>query len=166
MVQDAARYSGRCENGLDSGLVATRIYDSTLIKQVMREMVEEIAEDGYNFEQFKPDVNGESWVAIHDSSEIKAIYNFHAMNSSTLMIHSHVLKKFRNSSLVIGQEALKYFSTTGYHKLIAEVPANYRHIRIYLLKLGFRFEGINRESYLKNGQYIDQHRFGIVAGEI
>lgn len=151
---------------MGSNLVVTRIYEPSIIKAVLIQMLEEIAEDGYNFEQFEPDVNGESWIAIHDGKEIHAIYNFHAMNSSTLMIHSHVLKRFRNDSLKLGQEALRYFATTGYHKLIVEVPAIYRHIRIYLLKLGFTFEGINRESYLKNGNHIDQYRFGITRSEL
>jgi len=151
---------------MGSNLIATRIYEPLIIRAILAQMLDDIAEDGYNFEQFKPDVNGESWVAIHDNQEIKALYNFHAVNSSTLMIHSHVLKQFRKDSLKLGQEALRYFLTTDYHKLIVEVPAIYRHIRIYLLRLGFKFEGINRESYLKNGQYIDQYRFGITRGEI
>lgn len=149
-----------------SGLIVTRIYEPLIIKAVLSEMLEEISEDGYNFEQFEPEVEKESWIAVHDNNEIHAIYNFHAMNSSTLMIHSHVLKKFRKDSLKLGQEALRYFTTTGYQKLIVEVPVIYRHIRIYLLKLGFTFEGINRESYMKHGEYIDQYRFGITRSEI
>lgn len=151
---------------MGADLTVTRIYEPLIIKAVLSQMLEEIAEDGYNFEQFRPDVNGEAWVAVHDRNEIHALYNFHAMNSSTLMIHSHVLKKFRKDSLKLGQEALRYFASTDYHKLIVEVPAIYRHIRIYLLRLGFKPEGINRESYLKNGTYIDQHRFGITRGEL
>ena len=151
---------------MDSSLVVTRIYEPAIIKAVLSEMLEEISEDGYNFEQFEPEVQKESWVIVHDCSEIRALYNFHAMNSSTLMIHSHVLKQFRKDSLKLGQEALRYFKETGYHKLVVEVPVIYRHIRIYLLKLGFTFEGINRESYMKHGKYIDQYRFGITRGEL
>ena len=151
---------------MGSNLTVTRIYEPLIIKSVLAQMVEEISEYGYNFEQFDPNVIEESWIAIHDNEEIQAIYNFHAMNSSTLMIHSHVLKQFRKDSLKLGQEALRYFAITGYNKLVVEVPAIHRHIRIYLLRLGFTFEGINRESYLKNGKYIDQYRFGITRSEI
>lgn len=151
---------------MDSGLTVTRIFEPAIIKAIQAEMLEEISEDGYNFEQYSPDVEKEAWVIIHDCSEIRALYNFHAMNSSTLMIHSHVVKKFRKDSLQLGQEALKWFAETGYHKLVVEVPAIHRHIRIYLLKLGFKFEGINRESYLKHGKIIDQYRYGITRSEI
>lgn len=57
------------------------------------------------------------------------------------------------------------FESLGLHKLSCEVLAfNVKVINLHL-KFGFQKEGVFRENYLLDGEYIDVYRLGILSSE-
>ena len=96
-----------------------------------------------------------------------ALYNFHGINGVTVQIHAHVIPAYRKEySKQTGKAALDYIiENTGYCKIIAVVPVLYNNVKKFCESFGFKEEGINRLSYQKNGEVIDQWYLGITREE-
>ena len=109
------------------------------------------------------------WLMMTVNNVVVAMYNFEALNSVSIKIHAHVLPEYRKQySRQTGKEALRWIKSqaTWVHKIIAEVPMLHPNVANFVLSLGFKEEGINRESYLKNELIYDQWLFGITVEEI
>ena len=118
-------------------------------------------------EDFNPNVDDECWLLMNNESDIVALYNLHGVNGVTVQIHAHVLPEYRKEcSKETGKAALDYIiENTGYYKIIATVPVIYNNVKRFCESFGFKEEGINRLSYQKNGEIIDQWQLGITRGE-
>lgn len=57
------------------------------------------------------------------------------------------------------------FDSLGYHKVIAEVAAFNGASRRVLETVGFEREGTLREEWFADGEYVDVHRYGVLARE-
>lgn len=102
-------------------------------------------------------------------NEVAALYNIHARNSVTAEIHAHVVPKHRKQySKETGYHALRwiYENAPTYHKVVAQIPVIYENVRQFTIGFGFQDEGINRQSYLKDYQIVDQWMLGITRDEI
>lgn len=166
MDENVNEHSRRHEKRLDKALIATRIFETDIIKSIMFELWDTVAEDGQEKADYKPNMD-DAWVAIHDDDKIVGLYNFHPLNSVTLQIHAQVRKEYRKEySFATGQAALKWFLETSYQKLVAEVPVIYPNVRDFCLSQGFSLEGINRKSCRKEGKLIDQWYLGITREEL
>lgn len=149
----------------------TRTYDTELIKSILLEpcLWDTIAEDGQVKDDFEPAVEDECWLLMTHDETVIALYNYHTKNAITVEIHAHVLPEHRKKfSKATGAAALRWLITTNpqYQKVIAQIPHIYRNVMEFACSFGFIIEGINRLSYLKNGEIIDQWMLGITRKEI
>lgn len=151
------------------GCSVERTYDVDLINQVCRsrEVWETIAEDGFNAEDFAPDVHNECWLRV-DCGELVGVYNIHGITGITCQIHPMILPQFRGKiALESGREALKWIvDNTNYYKVVCEIPQIYKNVIFFAAQCGMVREGINRSSYLKHGKIHHMTRMGITRPEI
>lgn len=151
---------------------ARRTYSVSLIKAVMLlpEIWATIAEDGQDPADFDPDVNDEIWLTMETGEGILVgLYNLHSRNAVTVEIHAQVLPEHRKEySRATGLAALRWIRVNlpTCHKVIATVPALYPNVKKFTESFGFQLEGVNRASYLKEGELHDQWNLGITRGEI
>lgn len=148
------------------------IDDIGLIESVLTddEMWCRISEDGQSREDFKVlDKDEYLWIGVYAEGTFIGIYFFHPLNYTTLQIHAHILRDFRaDYAKLAGREIVKYFANDlpkNWQKLVAEIPTIYKNVYHYTKNQGFTDEGINRKSYTKNGQIIDQYRLGMTRDE-
>ena len=127
-----------------------------------------VAEDGQNPDDFKADCDGQCWLLMMAGDDIVGMYNLHSINRVTVQIHAHVLPEFRKKhSYDTGLAALQWIiDKTDYQKVVATIPVIYENVKRFTCSFGFQVEGINRESYLKHGDIVDQYMLGITRKEI
>lgn len=150
-------------------ITANRIYNKELIKSIIftQEIWDCVAEDGQSKEDFEPEVDAECWLIMSNESNVVGLYNLHGINGVTVQIHAHVIPEYRKEySKQTGKAALDYIiENTGYYKIIAVVPVLYNNVKKFCESFGFKEEGINRLSYQKNGEIIDQWLMGLTRCE-
>lgn len=144
---------------------AGRTLDVGLCMDIMRSMWDDISEDGA--EEYYPDVVGEYWVQMFTDETI-GLYRLHRLNAITYQIHAFILPKHReNHANESGKMILQWCrDNLEFNKLVAEIPFKYENVYRFTLAQGFRDEGVNRESFLKNGKIWDQWRLGLLRSEI
>jgi hypothetical protein len=148
-----------------------RTFDDEGLRRAMvdPDMWATVAEDGHDPANYKPDVVAECWLAMQVDGNVVAYYQLESRNTVTLEIHAQVLPEFRKEySKATGEAALKWIleNAPECQKVIAWVPSKYPNVRDFTLQFGFKVEGTNRKSYLKDGQLWDQWLLGITRGEI
>jgi RimJ/RimL family protein N-acetyltransferase len=135
------------------------------------ELWNRISEDGNKKEDFKLQENHYFWWigCFNKRGVLVGLFWLHHVNNSSIQIHAHVKKEYREEySFKCGKEIIKYFAKNfkSYNKLIAEIPVIYQDVIKFTLKFGFKFEGTNRKSVLKNGELLDQNRYGLLKSEV
>ena len=150
---------------------ACRTFDIELIKSIVTrdDVWATVAEDGQVKSEYMPDVNDECWLLMTDENTAIGLYNIHAHNAVTIEIHAHVLPEHRKQhSKETGRAALEwiYFNSPEYKKVIAQIPFIYKNVKNFTCGFGFKEEGVNRLSYLKNDVIVDQWLLGITRDEI
>jgi RimJ/RimL family protein N-acetyltransferase len=135
------------------------------------ELWERVSEDGNKKENFKLSENPYFWWVgcFNKKGVLVGLFWLHHINNASVQIHAHVKKEFREEySVKCGKEMIKYFvkNFKFYNKLIAEIPVIYKDVIKFTLKFGFKFEGTNRKSVLKNGELLDQNRYGLLKSEV
>ena len=136
------------------------------------EMWPRISEDG----QKKEDLVIEPspvfiWLMIRtDRGKCLGLFYLHYLNLSTIQGHIHIIKEYRaRYAGAVGKAMLKWIDKeldSRVNKIIAEIPVIYKDVYHYVKKHGFSDEGLNRQSILKNGKFVDQYRLGITREEI
>ena len=89
-------------------------------------------------------------------------------NCSTLSLHPYLLKKHRRQiRILLSKFFVMFLKTPDFiNKLTVEIPFNRKIVYNVAKKAGFIDEGINRNSVLKNGVFIDQWQLGLTKNEI
>jgi hypothetical protein len=143
-----------------------RVYDKDRIKPIVLSMIGDVIEDGTSHECFDLNVKRDCWLSCDDYS---ALFHIKAFNRTTLDLHCYIPKKNRGKSIEYGKEALNWIKESApdmYKKVVTQSPSIYRHIKIYLLKMGFTLEGCYTSSFLKNGKVWDLNLFGLKRCDI
>lgn len=152
------------------GVIANRTFDTDLIKDIMIELWDTVAEDGVKPGEYKPNVDDECWVEMLVGDKCIGVYRVHALNSATLQIHAQILPEYRKEySKATGRRILSWISENAednYQKVVAEVPTIYPNVIKFVIANGFKLEGVNRLSYRKDGVLYDQCLMGITRPEI
>lgn len=144
--------------------------DMEVVRQVMLipEIWDRAAEDGISQEDFYPGFDSLShWLLCKEEDKIIGIILLHHDNSTTLKLHPYL----RREHYSLGREMMKSFykwfiENTSIHKLIVSMPENQKKTYNFAKKVGFKDEGFNRESYLKNGEIYGQYNLGITRKEV
>lgn len=156
---------------MDTGLNIERTFNVDLIRAVVTEprMWETVAEDNQEPTNYVPEVESECWLHVKDNMETIGLFQFKALNAITLEVHPYILPEYRGKiANEAGRMHLQWFAdnATRYKKLVGSIPTIYKNVKLYTLMLGYREEGINKSSYLKNGEVHDQWYLGITRDEI
>lgn len=145
---------------------AYRTLDYALAIDIFNRMFDEVSED--DIESYVPDVVNEYWVALAEEETIIGLYRLHQLNAITYQIHALILSEHRErhakeSGRIILQWCL---DNLDFHKLVAEIPELYRNVYHFTKGQGFQDEGINRESFRKNGKIHNAYRLGMTRKEV
>ena len=148
-----------------------KVKDVAVVKAIMTQpdIWATISEDGQDPDSYQCDVIGEHWLLMTTEDYVVGIYNIHAINSIQCQIHAHVFPEHRKEhSYETGVLALKwlYDNEPSYQKLIAIIPVIYENVKKFTCQFGFHVEGLNRLSFQKNGEIVDQYLLGITRQEI
>ena len=110
------------------------------------------------------------WLVYKRDGIRKAVSSIHYGRGVSVDIHIHVPKKYRGKGTkTIGMELLNWVkdnSKQQIQKITTKVPVIYKDVIIFARKLGFKDEGIDRKSLMKNGQLVDRQNLGIMMEEI
>jgi len=142
------------------------------VAQILKdpEIFNRIAEDGHNADEYEVPFNGEQCYMMIMLDDIAiGVWNLYPANTVTLNIHCHVLKEHRKHGKEAGRLILDWFANESpkqYHKLNAEIPVVYESVYHFTKSFGFKDEGVNRQSIMKNGELVDQNRLGITKDEV
>ncbi len=152
-------------------VVAERTFDADEIRAVMThpDMWATIAEDGQNPDDYSPDMDSTAYLLMRVGGETVGLYTMRAVNAVTLEMHVNVVKAHRRRhSHATGIAALRwvYHNAEKYQKIVAQIPVIYGNVKRFALDMGFQLEGVNRLSYQKNGEIMDQWALGATRGEI
>jgi RimJ/RimL family protein N-acetyltransferase len=169
VYQEGHGYRGRSNARVDTGVIASRVYDAGVVKSILLrpDILATIAEDGAD--DFEIDIDRDIWLLMKSGDTEVGIYQIERLNSITAQIHANVLPEHRKPhSKATGRAALAWVheNLPQIHKIIAVIPSLYPNVRDFTLSFGFKLEGTNRESYLKNGAIHDQWILGITRPEI
>lgn len=149
-------------------LTAYRSHDAAEILEVLQNpaILKTITEDGGKMPNL--DTNATCFVVGRVDGEIAACFVFEKLGAVTIDIHAHVLPHQRQHSKDLGAVIMRFIleHAKWANKYVAQVPFCYENVRKYAESFGLKIEGINRESYLKNGQIFDKWHLGATAQEI
>lgn len=149
--------------------------DMELVKKFLTQDDElwfRITEDFSHKDDFNPiSASGIYWIKVsNNQDELMAIMYIHQSTTACYNFHVNILKKYRST---YGKKILLswldwYINDfkDAKHKLILEIPDCFRYLCLYSEMFGFKYEGTNRECYLKNGQLMDRHLMGATVTEI
>lgn len=160
-------------------MIAERTYEVSLIRDILMDpdIFGRITDDSHA--RLEIDPQKECWVAMKlgtatdrnvfaPHSDIAGVYCLHSLNAWTMQIHAHVLPQFREEyAMATGRAILKWFlEHTEYLKVVAEIPTCFPDVLKFTKKFGFKEEGCNRQSLMKDGELVDQVWLGITRSEI
>ena len=136
--------------------------DIELIKELMKDVLILSDNDG-EFEPRVDSLNG--WVIVRDYDKIQGIVYIEQQTTTTAMFHPYLLGKKGNGRKMI-KSVLKWLLNTKIYKVNISIPMIYQSTINTAKKIGFIDEGINRQSFFKDGKYHDQQLFGLTRIEI
>ncbi len=91
-------------------------------------------------------------------------------STSVVNVHIHIPKSNRGMHTKrIGFEILHWIKMNAgprIHKINTKIPVIYKDVIRFAHSLGFKDEGIDRLSMMKNGKLIDRLNLGIALGDI
>ena len=139
-----------------------------IIKAVI-ECFDYSVEDDTDFSCFHLDVEGRCWLKATDNDELIGFYEIKPFNRSMLEVHPFILKDKRNKSFDSAMAVKHWFNSEQcpkmYHSLVTHAPSLYRHIKIFLLRVGFNQVGKYEKAFRKSGELYDLNLFQLNRGE-
>jgi RimJ/RimL family protein N-acetyltransferase len=143
-------------------MIIERTTDLAKIIKVLKnpEIFERISEDGVSIDNWLPSLDDA--IFLTDKENI-GLMIYHEINSITIECHVQVLPEHRGKALEFGKSAIDWaWENTKATKIVAQIPEIYPDVIRFAYKNGFSFEGINKDSYLKNGKVHSQYYLGLI----
>lgn len=101
------------------------------------------------------------FLGIYLDGSIQGFFVLVPQNTVTAEIHTCLLPSIRGVTALQAGKLLLNYLFSKYQKAISWIPDGNRKALLYSLKLGFVVEGLSQQSFLKNGQLIDQKLVGM-----
>lgn len=148
-----------------------RTADSRLIRSVVTHpSIYPYISDDYSpaASEYEPVItDGIYWLACLRGDDLCGLFMVHPWNGITYEIHTCLLPPFRGP---LAREATAavlawLFGQTPCQKVVTQVPATHRTAYRLATDSGLKDEGLNRRSFMKHGELIDQHLLGITREE-
>ncbi len=147
-------------------MILTITHDLELVKRFMTldEVWELCADDGVNKDNYSPPYGSDkAWLCAWEGLQVIGMIYVHNQTSNTIQMHPYLLKGHKHKVRELGELFFNWaWSLPNIHKVNVTVPFIYHKLRNCCLKCGFKDEGINEKSYMKNGQLVDQWYMGAI----
>ena len=152
-------------------MIAERTHDIEIISSVAFDpkMISELIEDGQTIKDCGFDTDQDCYLSVKNKDELIAIYIIKPLSKTVVDMHPMVIHEHRmhgNKSMTAVFKWLLANCNKSIKKVTAKFPSNSKNIERFALHNGFKIEGINRLSFMKNGQLLDQTMVGITFDEI
>lgn len=152
-----------------ASIVAFRTFNTEQILSVLThpDILKSISENGSSNLQVNPQAS--CFIACTVDDELSAVFIFDKIGACVCDIHAHVLPAKRPHSKDIGAAILSHFFNDvapWAAKLTAVIPVCFPNVIAYAHQFGFINEGVNRQSYLLQGDLIDQVYLGATKEEV
>lgn len=146
--------------------------DMGLVRSIVIEpdIWERIAEDGIEKDDFYPGTDAFTiWLLCIEESEIVGIILVHTDNSISVKIHPYLKSKYREKGRIMMKSFYKWFlenTDDKVNKVNTVIPEFHKKVINFAKRVGFKKEGVNRESFRKDGKIYGQQNLGITRTEI
>lgn len=143
-----------------------RIYDVDLINSVLMHpsIADHLCDDNSVGAQIQ-ECESLEWIGAYSGDVFHGFFLLIQQNSVTVDIHTALLPTARGKQSKQAGELLLNLIFSRYFKAVTSVPSNNRVAAWFAGSLGFKHEGVNRRSFLKNGVLLDQVLMGITREE-
>lgn len=147
-------------------LTTKRITDYAIANYFVNQCWDEVTED--NTTPFTPNIVNEYWIGLYNESDLVGCYRFHQMNTATWKGHVFMLPEHRKEYSKTGMHTILrwVYDELQCEKIIVDVPEKFENVIAFLESFNFVHEGINRQSYSKDGKLWDVHNYGLTREEI
>ena len=105
------------------------------------------------------------FMGVYDNDILCGLYMLIPQNCATVEVHTCLLPLLRGRKAIQAGRLIIQYMFDRYKKIISWIPVDNKKAELYSKLLGFKIEGISRESYLKNGKLQDMKLVGITIGE-
>ena len=105
------------------------------------------------------------FMGVYDDNMLCGLYMLVPQNCATVEVHTCLLPLLRGVKAIQAGQLIIQYMFEQYKKIISWIPVDNKKAELYSRLLGFKIEGISRESYLKNGKLQDMKLVGITIGE-
>jgi len=142
-----------------------RTTDVARIKGVLCDewIFDRISEDGVAVDNYSVDIN-DAIIYLTDN-DLTGLFIIHPVNGITQECHTQVLN--REKAFEFTKSCIDWvWENTGTMKLVAQIPEIYPDVCRFAEKQGFEREGVNKMSYLKNGEIHSQYYYGLARPEV
>lgn len=131
---------------------------------------ERISEEGIEPEDFYPvNDNFTGWFLCLEENEPIGIILVHTDNSISIKMHPYLRSKHREKGRIMMKAFYTWFlenTEKKVNKINVSIPIFHKRVINFAKKVGFKKEGVNRDSYRKDGQLYGQQNLGITRNEI
>lgn len=146
--------------------------DMELVRAIMTEpdIWERAAEDGVEQDTWFPGYDAmTAWLLCIEDDDIVGVILMHTDTSVSIKMHPYLRKEHRQKGRVMMKAFYEWVledTQSKMQKISVTIPINQAKVINFAKKVGFQKEGVNRDSYLKDGQLYGQQNLGITRSEI
>lgn len=141
------------------------LYDIDAINKIIEILNEDVSDDLTSGLILTELPQGWEFLGVYDDNVLRGFYAICPSNMITAEIHTSLLPEFRGVKALQSGKLFLSHLFSKYLKAISYVPSYNKKALLYAQLLGFKIEGINRSSFIKNGQLLDQTLVGLTQGE-
>lgn len=105
------------------------------------------------------------FMGVYEDNMLCGLYMLVPQNCATVEVHTCLLPLLRGVKAIQAGQLIIQYMFERYKKIISWIPIDNKKAELYSKLLGFKIEGISRESYLKNGKLQDMKLVGMTIGE-
>jgi len=149
-------------------MIVERVFDIDLISYVVNSSLNELLQDGQTEKDCFFDVENDCYLSVVDG-DLLGVYQLVPHSLSVIDLHPIMLPVHRSKSSKTIKAVFEWIlnnCSEKINKVIAQFPSSRKHIELFAIKNGFKKEGVNRGSFLKGGEYLDQTMIGITRQEM
>lgn len=117
-------------------------------------------------DKWYPRTDNTVYLLVIEGNDLIGIIEIDGTTSIEMTIHPYLLKKKRHKGREMMRLFFEFFLKMDYMKVAAIIPICYQQVFNFATKLGFKLEGIKRQSAIKQGKILDQWVIGITRSEI
>lgn len=148
-------------------MILARTFDAKRITEIINDpSISDLLCDDNTQNTVIDDCSGQYWIGVFDDDNVmQGAFLLIPQNSVCVDIHTCLLPILHGNQAIQAGQMLLNIVFASYQKAVTSVSVNNRRASLFAARLGFKTEGVNRQSFLKNGQLLDQKVMGLTIGE-